>query len=136
MTSNLGSDHILDNDGNDKVYEELRRTFKPEFLNRIDEIIMFKPLSKDVVYSILDNIITNIQNRLSDKRIKITLTDEAKKHIIDNSYDTEYGARPIKRYVSRNIESLIANNIIENNIQYNSTVTIDVKDDNYIIKSN
>ena len=136
MTSNLGSDHILDNDGNDKVYEELRRTFKPEFLNRIDEIIMFKPLSKDVVYIILDNIITNIQNRLSDKRIKITLTDEAKKHIIDNSYDTEYGARPIKRYVSRNIESLIANNIIENNIQYNSTVTIDVKDDNYIIKSN
>ena len=136
MTSNLGSDHILDNDGNDKVYEELRRTFKPEFLNRIDEIIMFKPLSKDVVYSILDNIITNIQNRLSDKRIKITLTDEAKKHIIDNSYDTEYGARPIKRYVSRNIESLIANNIIEGNIQYNSTVTIDVKDDNYIIKSN
>ena len=136
MTSNLGSDHILDNDGNDKVYEELRRTFKPEFLNRIDEIIIFKPLSKDVVYSILDNIITNIQNRLSDKRIKITLTDEAKKHIIDNSYDTEYGARPIKRYVSRNIESLIANNIIENNIQYNSTVTIDVKDDNYIIKSN
>ncbi len=136
MTSNLGSDHILDNDGSEKVYEELKRTFKPEFLNRIDEIIMFKPLSKDVVYSILDNIITNIQNRLSDKRIKITLTDEAKKHIIDNSYDTEYGARPIKRYVSRNIESLIANNIIEGNIQYNSTVTIDVKDDNYIIKSN
>ena len=136
MTSNLGSDHILDNNGSEKVYEELKRTFKPEFLNRIDEIIMFKPLSKDVVYSILDNIITNIQNRLSDKRIKITLTDEAKKHIIDNSYDTEYGARPIKRYVSRNIESLIANNIIEGNIQYNSTVTIDVKDDNYIIKSN
>ena len=134
MTSNLGSEHILDNDGEAKVYEDLKRTFKPEFLNRIDEIIMFKPLSKDVVYSILDNIINNIQLRLSDKRIKIVLTDNCKKHIIDNSYDTEYGARPIKRYVSRNIESLIANNIIEGNIKYNSTVTIDVKDDDYYIK--
>ena len=134
MTSNLGSEHILDNDGEAKVYEDLKRTFKPEFLNRIDEIIMFKPLSKDVVYSILDNIINNIQLRLSDKRIKIVLTDNCKKHIIDNSYDTEYGARPIKRYVSRNIESLIANNIIEGNIKYNSTVTIDVKDDTYSIK--
>ena len=134
MTSNLGSEHILENDGTSKVYEDLKRTFKPEFLNRIDEIIMFKPLSKDVVYSILDNIINNIQLRLSDKRIKIVLTDECKKHIVDNSYDTEYGARPIKRYVSRNIESLIANNIIEGNIKYNSTITIDVKDDNYYIK--
>ncbi len=134
MTSNLGSEHILDNDGTSKVYEDLKKTFKPEFLNRIDEIIMFKPLSKDVVYSILDNIINNIQLRLSDKRIKINLTDECKKHIVDNSYDSEYGARPIKRYVSRNIESLIANNIIEGNIKYNTTVTIDVKDDNYYIK--
>ena len=134
MTSNLGSEHILDNDGASKVYEDLKKTFKPEFLNRIDEIIMFKPLSKDVVYSILDNIINNIQLRLSDKRIKINLTDECKKHIVDNSYDSEYGARPIKRYVSRNIESLIANNIIEGNIKYNTTVTIDVKDDNYYIK--
>ena len=134
MTSNLGSEHILDNDGASKVYEDLKKTFKPEFLNRIDEIIMFKPLSKDVVYSILDNIINNIQLRLSDKRIKINLTDECKKHIVDNSYDSEYGARPIKRYVSRNIESLIANNIIEGNIIYNTTVTIDVKDDNYYIK--
>ncbi len=134
MTSNLGSEHILDNDGTSKVYEDLKRTFKPEFLNRIDEIIMFKPLSKDVVYSILDNIINNIQLRLSDKRIKINLTNECKKHIIDNSYDTEYGARPIKRYVSRNIESLIANNIIEEKIKYNTTITIDVKNDNYYIK--
>ena len=134
MTSNLGSEHILDNDGASKVYEDLKKTFKPEFLNRIDEIIMFKPLSKDVVYSILDNIINNIQLRLSDKRIKINLTDECKKHIVDNSYDSEYGARPIKRYVSRNIESLIANNIIEGNIKYNTTITIDVKDDNYYIK--
>ena len=134
MTSNLGSEHILGNDGASKVYEDLKKTFKPEFLNRIDEIIMFKPLSKDVVYNILDNIINNIQLRLSDKRIKINLTDECKKHIVDNSYDSEYGARPIKRYVSRNIESLIANNIIEGNIKYNTTVTIDVKDDNYYIK--
>lgn len=133
MTSNLGSEALLNHDES-KVYEELKKTFKPEFLNRIDEIIMFKSLSKDIVYNILDNIINNIQDRLSDKRIKINLTENAKKHIIENSYDNEYGARPIKRYVSRNIESLIANNIIENNIDFNSTVTIDVQNDKYIIK--
>ena len=133
MTSNLGSEALLNHDES-KVYEELKKTFKPEFLNRIDEIIMFKSLSKDIIYNILDNIINNIQDRLSDKRIKINLTENAKKHIIENSYDNEYGARPIKRYVSRNIESLIANNIIENNIDFNSTVTIDVQDDKYIIK--
>ena len=79
---------------------ELKHTFKPEFLNRIDEIIMFNSLSKEIVYKILDKIISDINNRLKDKRLTIELTKDAKDFILDNSYDEKYGARPIKRYVS------------------------------------
>ena len=136
MTSNLGSEYILNKDphAKDLINSLLRQTFKPEFLNRIDEIITFNSLNKDAVYQILDNIIHNIEMRLSDKLIKINLTDNAKKHIIDSSYDESFGARPIKRYVVKNIETLIANNIIQDKIKYNSTITIDVSNDTYFIK--
>ena len=136
MTSNLGSDYILDNDENshEMVMNELRHTFKPEFINRIDEIIIFNSLSKNVVYEILDKIVHEIEHRLDDKKLKLVLTDKAKKFIVDNSYDEKYGARPIKRYVSRNIETLLAKAIIEEKVKFNSTVTIDVKDDKFIIK--
>ena len=136
MTSNLGSEYILDNNENshEMVMNELRHTFKPEFINRIDEIIIFNSLSKDVVYEILDKIIHEIEHRLDDKKLKLVLTDKAKKFIVDNSYDEKYGARPIKRYVSRNIETLLAKAIIEEKVKFNSTVTIDVKDDKFIIK--
>ena len=136
MTSNLGSEYILTKDPNKEelINTLLRQTFKPEFLNRIDEIITFNSLSKDSVYTILDNIIKNIELRLSDKLIKINLTDNVKKHIIDASYDESFGARPIKRYVSKNIETLIANNIIKDKIKFNSTITIDVSNNEYFIK--
>lgn len=136
MTSNLGSDYILENkdNSNELVLNELKHTFKPEFINRIDEIIIFKSLSKDVVHSILNKIIKDVENRLKDKNISIDITDNAKEYIINNSYDERYGARPIKRYVSRNIETLIANNIISNNINYGDKVTIDVKEDKFILK--
>ena len=136
MTSNLGSEHILDKDinANELVMNKLHQTFRPEFINRIDEIIIFKPLSKEVVYDILDKIINEIQKRLRDKNITITLTDKAKKYIIDNSYDEMFGARPIKRYVQRNIESLIANSIINDKIKYNDNVIIDVEKEEFIIK--
>ena len=136
MTSNLGSDYILDNDENshEMVMNELRHTFKPEFINRIDEIIIFNSLSKDVVYEILDKIVHEIEHRLDDKKLKLVLTDKAKKYIVDNAYDEKYGARPIRRYVSRNIETLLAKAIIEEKVKFNSTVTIDVKDDKFIIK--
>jgi len=136
MTSNLGSEYILNKDPNIKelLDTELKHTFKPEFLNRIDEIITFNSLSKDTVYEILDNIIKNIENRLEDKQLKINLTDNAKKCIIDASYNESFGARPIKRYVSKNIESLIANNILEDKIKFNSTITIDINNNNFIIK--
>ena len=136
MTSNLGSEYILDNDENshEMVMNELRHTFKPEFINRIDEIIIFNSLSKNVVYEILDKIVHEIEHRLDDKKLKLVLTDKAKKYIVDNAYDEKYGARPIRRYVSRNIETLLAKAIIEEKVKFNSTVTIDVKDDKFIIK--
>jgi len=137
MTSNLGSNHILNKEPNlsNLLDEELKQTFKPEFLNRIDEIITFNSLDKSTIYKILDNIINNIEIRLKDKQIKIILTEEAKKHIIESSYNESFGARPIKRYISKHIESLIANNIIEDKIKFNSTITIDIDNFNYIAKT-
>ena len=136
MTSNLGSEFILENvpDKDKLVMDELKRTFKPEFINRIDEIIMFKSLDKKTVYEILDKIINDIEKRLDDKKIKISLTNAAKDYIINNSYDEKYGARPIKRFVSRNLETLLANEIINDNIKFGETVNIDVKDNRLIIK--
>ena len=136
MTSNLGSEYILESkeNANELVMSELRHTFKPEFINRIDEIIVFKSLSKEVVYQILDKIIENIENRLSDKKIKIDVTQRAKDFVINESYDEKFGARPIKRYVSRNLETLIANDIINDKIKFNSTITVDVENNNLIIK--
>ena len=135
MTSNIGSEYILDNNNNsyDLVMKELRNNFKPEFLNRIDEIIMFNSLSKDVVYSILDNILKEIEYRLSDKQLKLNLTDRAKDFIINESYDQNYGARPIRRYVSGTLETLIATNIIAGNIKVGSTINIDVKNEELVL---
>ena len=135
MTSNLGSEHILnkENNLNELINLELKHTFKPEFLNRIDEIIIFNSLTKETIYQILDNIIINIEKRLEDKQLKIILTNKCKEYIINSSYDISFGARPIKRYVSKNIESLIANNILEDKIKYNSTITIDINNNNFII---
>jgi len=136
MTSNLGSEFILENvpDKDKLVMDELKRTFKPEFINRIDEIIMFKSLDKKTVYEILDKIISDIEKRLDDKKIKLNLTNAAKDFIINNSYDEKYGARPIKRFVSRNLETLLASEIINDNIKFGETVNIDVKDNHLIIK--
>ena len=130
MTSNLGSEYILNKDaGADKlVMEELRRSFKPEFINRIDEIIIFNSLNKGVLYDILKNMIVNIENRLRDKQIKIRITDKALQYIVNTSYDESYGARPMKRYVSKTIESMIANDIIMDKIEVNSTIIIDLVD--------
>jgi ATP-dependent Clp protease ATP-binding subunit ClpB len=135
MTSNLGSEYILENvpNSDELVMNELKHTFRPEFINRIDEIIIFKSLTKEVVYDILDKIIKDIEKRLSDKKIKIELTKEAKEYIIESSYDEKYGARPIKRFVSRNLETLIASAIINDEIKYNTTIVINVEKDKLVI---
>ena len=136
MTSNLGSEYILDNkeNANELVMRELRSTFKPEFINRIDEIIIFNSLSKDVVYDILNKIINDIEYRLKDKNIKINVTDKAKDFIIESSYDEKYGARPIKRFTQRNVETLIAEAIINDKIPFGSTITIDLDNNKLILK--
>lgn len=135
MTSNLGSEYILNHDENSEtlVMNELKKCFRPEFINRIDEIIIFKSLTKDIVYKILGNIIKEIEARLDDKKIKITVTDKAKDFIINESFDPDFGARPIKRYVSRNLETLLARAIINDEIKFNSEVIIDVKDNTLYI---
>ncbi len=127
MTSNLGSEYILDGDTS-KVMDELRSHFRPEFINRIDEIIVFKPLTKDVIYKILDKIISDIEKRLSINDIHINLTDKAKDYLVDAGYDINYGARPLKREVSKTVESLLAHELIKGNIKYGDTVTFDVID--------
>ena len=132
MTSNLGSEDILA--GNkEKVIKDLKMTFRPEFINRIDEIIVFNSLTKKVVYEILDKIVDEINYRLLDQGISITLTDKCKDYVVANSYDKEYGARPIKRYVSHNIETLLANSIVNGTIKPNSKLVIDVKNDEFTI---
>ena len=133
MTSNLGSEYILDGDTS-KVMDELRSHFRPEFINRIDEVIVFKPLSKDVIYQILDKIISDIEKRLSTNDIHLKLTDKAKDYLVDTGYDVNYGARPLKRVVSKTIESLLAHELIKGTIPFGSKVTFDSDDNNIIIK--
>lgn len=137
MTSNLGSEYILENKENSRelIHTELRHTFKPEFLNRIDEIIIFKPLTKEVVYDILNKIIVEIEYRLSDKHLVIELTEKAKNFIINESYDENYGARPIKRYVSRNLETLLAEKIIMDEIKFDSKIIIDIENNTFVLKN-
>ncbi len=124
MTSNLGDEYALEGDEK-KVLEELRNHFRPEFINRIDEVIIFKPLSKETIYEILDKIILEIEDRLKDKNIKIKLTDKARDYLVDIGYDVNFGARPLKRVVSRTIENMIAEKIIMGEIKYGEEVTFD-----------
>ena len=127
MTSNLGSEYILDGDTS-KVMDEVRSHFRPEFINRVDEIIVFKPLTKDAIYEILDKIISDIEKRLSMNDIHIKLTDKAKDYLVDEGYDVNYGARPLKREVSKTVESLLAHLLVKGTIKYGETVIFDVVD--------
>ena len=133
MTSNLGSEHIME--GNkDLVMDELKSTFRPEFINRIDEIVIFNSLSKAVVYDIIGKIVKEIEYRLRDKKISLLITDKAKEFIVESAYNEQYGARPIKRFISKNVENLLARKIIEGEVKFGSIITIDVIDNNIILK--
>ncbi len=133
MTSNLGSEHILENN-KAKVLDALKSTFRPEFINRIDEIVIFNPLNKDTIYNILDKIIKETQERLKDLNIKLELTKSAKDFIIATSFEEAYGARPIKRYVTHNIETMLANKIIQDELKANSTIIVDVQNEKLVLK--
>ena len=135
MTSNLGSDLILNNEYTDEnVLALLKTTFRPELINRIDEIVTFNPLTKDIIYEVLDRIIEEVNNRLNNIHINITLTDNAKEYIVDESYDPDFGARPIKRYVTKNIETLLANELLNEKISMNDSLIIDVEEENFVIR--
>ena len=136
LTSNLGSDIILDGIKNGEITDEakakvealLKRSFRPEFLNRLDEIITFKPLTKENIYAIVDLAIKALNARLADKRLSLRLTDAARDLIIDRAYDPIYGARPLKRYLQSHVETLLARKMIAEDIAPDTEITVDVKD--------
>ena len=132
MTSNIGSNHILEGHS-DLVLKELTNYFRPEFINRIDEVIVFNSLDKNSVSMILDKILKEIEFRLSNLNIHITITDKARKNLVDEGYDINFGARPLKRCVSRIIESKLAKMIINNEIKINSNIEIDYTGDDFIL---
>ena len=141
MTSNLGSDIILDGISDGEITKEarelvgqlLRRSFRPEFLNRLDEIIYFTPLSREDVGKIADIAVDSLSKRLSDIRIKVSITERAKDYIIDSSYDSLYGARPLKRFLQSELETLIAKKIIGENIAPDSEICVDYEDGRLMI---
>ena len=143
LTSNLGSEYILEGiqengeiseDAKQKVRELLKHSFRPEFLNRLDEIIFYKPLQKAQISKILDLLIKDLENRLEDKHIKLDLTESAKDYLIDNGYDEVYGARPLKRFVQKKLETLIAKKILMGEILPRTTVKIDCENGELEIK--
>ena len=143
LTSNLGSDYILEGiqengeiseEAKQKVNELLKRSFRPEFLNRLDEIVFYKPLRKTEISKILELLIKDIENRLEDKNIKLELSQKAKGYLIDNGYDEVYGARPLKRFVQKKLETLIARKILSQEILPNTTVKVDCDNNELCIK--
>lgn len=143
MTSNLGSDYLLsgiDNSGNlredaiEAVQDLLKRSFRPEFLNRLDEIVFYKPLTRTEVKSIIDLLLRQLMSRLQDQQLGLSVTDAAKNLIADAAYDPLYGARPLKRYIQSKLETLIARKIIAGNLSLGTTITVDVEDGALVVR--
>ena len=137
MTSNIGSQYLLegiDPEGNireeaeELVMQDLKNHFRPEFLNRLDEIIMFKPLTKDNIGGIIDLMLNEVNRRLEDKELRITLTDAARSYVIENGYDAAYGARPLKRFLTKHVETLAARLILSGEVSPQDTIEIDLQD--------
>ena len=144
LTSNLGSGAILDGiNANGEINEEarqtvselLKRSFRPEFLNRLDEIVFYKPLTKENIHGIVDLLIADLNKRLKDKQLKVEITDAAKDHIIESAYDPIYGARPLKRFIQSKIETLLAREIIGGDIEPDSVIYIDYNGSDLTIQS-
>ena len=138
MTSNIGAQYLLEGISSDgsisdeaekETMEDLRAHFRPEFLNRLDEIIMFKPLTKDNIGGIVDLVVADLNKRLSDREISISLSPAAKSYVIDNAYDPIYGARPLKRFIQKYVETLSAKIILEDKVQPHDTIIFDVEND-------
>jgi ATP-dependent Clp protease ATP-binding subunit ClpB len=142
LTSNIGSGDILEGleDGEiteetkESVMAQLRMSFRPEFLNRLDEIVFYKPLTKDVIFPIIDLMIAELQKRLRTRQLDVTLSNAAKELIMREGYDPVYGARPLKRYIQKHLETLIARKIIAENTEPYTTFSIDCENDNLVVK--
>jgi ATP-dependent Clp protease ATP-binding subunit ClpB len=135
MTSNIGAQYLLDGidekgeiseQAESLVMTELRTHFRPEFLNRLDETIMFKPLTKDNIGGIIKLILADINKRLSDREITIEISDRAQHYIVENGYDPVYGARPLKRYIQKYVETLAAKLILADKVRVGDTILIDL----------
>ena len=138
LTSNLGSEYLLNGiTDNGEISEEarsqveqlLKRSFRPEFLNRLDEIVFYKPLTKENIVKIIDLQMDALNARLADKQLRCELTPEAKQFIIDAAYDPQYGARPLRRYLQHTVETLLARCIVEGNVSPGATLRVEVRDD-------
>jgi len=143
MTSNLGADYLLDGidaEGNiskeseDLVMSQLRGSFRPEFLNRLDEIIMFKPLTKKDIGGIVDLLIADINKRIEDKELHLTISEAAKDFIAEEAYEPAYGARPLKRYLQKNVETLLAKKILADEVRTGDRLVLDVENGSLIIR--
>ena len=143
LTSNLGSSYLLEGindkdeiseDAKKQVENLLKQSFRPEFLNRLDEIVFYKPLMKEQIYTIIDLMLADLQKRLESKQIKIEIIDKAKEFIVENGYDQNFGARPLKRFIKNNIETLVAKKIIGDEVVPGSTLVVDADDANIIIR--
>ena len=144
MTSNIGSPYLLegiDDQGNIKpeaqemVMNDLKGHFRPEFLNRLDEIIMFKPLTKDNIGNIVDLMVKELDNRLADQELSLKLTDAAKNMVVDKGYDPVYGARPLKRYLQNYVETLAAKKILSGDVHAGDTLVLDVENGEFVCRS-
>ena len=131
MTSNLGSEYLLNNE-REKVDMLLHQTFKPEFLNRIDEIVYFLPLGKETQRKIVDKMLNDLNKRLQENYYSFEFSDELKDYILDKSYSTVFGARPIKRFIQNTVETLLANEIVQGHVDTKHKYLVDFKDKVYI----
>ena len=144
LTSNLGSNVILDNiDQNGNIKEEakeqidklLKQTFRPEFLNRLDDTVLFTPLTRENVYKIIDIMLKKLESRLEKQNLKLEVTQAAKDLIVDGGYDVTFGARPLKRYIESNVETKVAKAILQGNMDEGDTIVVDAKDGEIVVSS-
>lgn len=134
MTSNLGSEFLLKNENKDLVEKLVKQTFKPEFINRIDEIVIFKPLSKEVQLQVVDKLLSELSTRLQEQHFFVSFTEEAKKKILDESYSHEYGARSLKRYIQKEIETMLAKAILNEQLETDKPLVVDCWDGEFTIR--
>jgi len=142
MTSNIGSSHLLDGispegrvkeESRNRIMDELKQNFRPEFLNRVDDIVFFKPLARKELEKIAELAVDEIRKRLGDRRISLELTEKARRFIVEKGYDPVYGARPLKRFLQRQLETRLAQGLIKNEIRDNDSVVVDVEREELVL---